>query len=510
MLKFFILIFLSTSFLFSKPAVGWVEIAGYSTRDRQIYGPSLLRIYNDTLWGIHIAWKDEPSRALYNFKPREFSSFKWSNGINVFAERVNFGNLSVNPRNQCAYLVSNYFDNNRYVPVYAGDSAPGQGNFRQYVQIPNYKWSLMTISNYGSPRFICQKEDTLYYRSMYYDERRFGYFGQFPTHNITASRDTSKIAIIWTATIPPFNGIMFFRESRNNGSSFFDTVAVSRTIPSSLNNTFLGGYGFYDVNHRLHIIANTYDGINPYRSELWHYLKDSIIWSRICAIGTEHPIPLGNDALFTGRPSLAQNLRTRDLFVCWEQFDSLNYEPSTGLARAEIWVSRSNDNGLSWGEPICLTTPDNTTKRFPSLAPIVNDTLHITYMVDSVAGFWEQGQGPKTTNPIIYHRVLANSVPVGIDLETHLRTTSGSFSMYPNPFAQKLIIQIPRLKTQQSIIRIYNVSGKLVFNHYPPITENKIVWEGVDNNYTRQKPGIYFCEFVFGENRVIKKLILVR
>lgn len=511
MFKISTLIFLNTSILLSLPAVGWVEIAGYTTIDRQIYGPSLLRIYNDTLFGIHITWKDEPSRALYNFKPRQSSSFRWSNGINVFAERVNFGNLYVSPRNRCAYLVGNYFDNNQYVPVYAEDSAPGQGNFRQYVQIPNYKWSVMIVSNYGDLRFVCQKEDTLYYRSQYFEERRFGFFGQFPTHNITASRDTSRIAIIWTATIPSREGVMFVRESRNNGYFWLDTVAVSRNIPSELNNTFLGGHCIYDFNRKVHIVANTYDGNNLYRVELWHCLKDSPpIWSRIGTVATEHRVPVGDYALYAGRPSIGQNLKNGDLFVCWEQFDAENFEPLTGLARAEIWASRSTDNGFTWGEPIRLTVPDNTSKRFPSLAPIVNDTLHITYMIDSIAGFWELGQGPKTTNPIIYHRVLANSVPVGIELEVYPSPALGSFSVYPNPFTKKIIFRIPNLKSQQSILRIYDLTGKLVFNHFIPITEKSFVWEGLDNSNMKVKPGVYFCELINGEKRAIKQLLFLR
>jgi hypothetical protein len=497
------------------PAIGWVEIAGYSTRDRQVYGPALLRIYNDPFWGIHLVWKDEPSRVLYNFKDRRTGYFRWSGGTNVFTERVNLGNLDIDPRSHCIQIVANFFDNNQYVPVYAADSAPGQGNFKEYVQPRGYKWNVLAVTNYSYTRFFCQKEDTLYYRSTY-DGRKIGYFGPFPTHNITAAHDTSKIAIIWTGTSNAYEGIMFIRDSRNGGVWWFDTLAVSRTIPSVFKNTFLGGYGLYDLQRKLHIVANVYDGSNPYQVELWHCWKDTntiMVWSRICSTGTNHPIPIGDYALYAGRPSISQNPRTGDLFVCWEQFDSLNYEPLTGLARAEIWASRSNDNGLTWGQPICLTIPDNTSKRFPSLAPVVNDTLHITYMVDSIAGFWEQNQGRKTTNLIIYHRVLADLIPVGINEnegEKTIPSEKPSFAIYPNPFSKTTVIQIPNSKLQRFEICIYNAIGKLVTSHQSQVASRYFIWDGLDNNRKLVRPGIYFCELVLGEQKEIKKFVLVR
>lgn len=510
MRNIFVLIYLSFSLSQSLSNIGWIEIAGYTTRDRQIYGPALRRIYNDTLWGVHLVWKDEPSRVLYNFFDRSTGSFKWTEGKSVFTERVNLGNLDVNPRNHCPYIVGNYFDNNRYVPVYASDSAPGQGNFNEFVQRSGFKWSVLAVTNYGYIRFFCQKEDTLYYRAIY-DERRIGYFGAFPTHNITSARDTSRIALIWTATVSPFDGVMFIRDSRNSGTFWFDTIAVSRVIPSMFNHTYLGGYGFYDLNRKLHIVANTYDGNNPYQVELWHCLKDTpLIWSRICSTGTYRSISIGSYALYAGRPSIGQNPRTGDLFACWEQFDSLNYEPLTGLARAEIWASRSTDNGLTWGEPICITVSDNTSKRFPSLAPIVNDTLHINYIVDSVAGFWEQGQGPKTTNPIIYHRVPANFIPVGIaepEKSSEFKIQNPELEIYPNPFISYL-----RIKMNQfwKSVKIYDVSGHLIKSFLPKEDGDKIIWDVLDNNKNRVKPGVYFCELTSGSERIVQKIILVR
>jgi hypothetical protein len=514
--KTLIFILFGWQLVLSLPAVGLVETAGYTTRDRQVYGPALLRIYNDTLYGIHIVWKDEPSRAIYNFKSYTTGSFKWQNGTNIFSERVTLGNLDVNPRNHCVQVVGNFF-NNRYVPVFAEDSMPGQGNFKEAIQTAGYKWNVLATTVYGFARFFCQREDTLYYRSLW-DGRRIGYFGTFPTHNITAAHDTNKLAAVWTATIPPFEGVMFLRHTRNGGDYWFDTLAISRAIPSEFQNTFLGGYCLYDSQRKIHIVANTYNGSNLYQVELWHCLKDSPpVWSRICSVGTNHPQPIGYDALYAGRPSIGINPRTGDLFVGWEQFDSLNIEPMTGLARAEIWASHSTDNGRTWGEPICLTIPDNTSKRFPCLAPVVNDTLHIAYLADSIAGFWEMNQGQQTTNSIIYHRVPADLIPVGLSESSENLSKLNIveiLNVSPNPFSEQVSIKLSNLRKQKLAINIYDATGKLIrsFSITPhPASFNSIItWDGFDNKRNRAKPGIYFGEFKTSSEKIIRKFILIR
>ena len=519
MQKILIVILLSWQLVLSLPAVGMVETAGYTTHDRQVYGPALLRIYNDTLYGIHIVWKDDPSRVIYNFKSYVTGRFEWQNGTNVFSERVTLGNLDVNPRNHCVQVVGNFF-NRQYMPVYAEDSMPGQGKFKESIQPAGYKWNVLATTGYDYARFFCQREDTLYYRSLW-DSRRIGYFGPFPTHNITAAHDTNRIAAIWTATIPPFAGVMFIRHSRNGGDWWYDTLAISRSIPSEFQNTFLGGYCLYDSQRKIHIVANTYNGSNLYQVELWHCLKDSPpVWSRICSVGTSHLQPIGYDALYAGRPSLGLNPRTGDLFVCWEQFDSINFEPLTGLARAEIWASRSTDNGRTWGEPLCLTIPDNTSKRFPCLAPVVNDTLHLSYLVDSIAGFWEMNQGRRTTNAIIYHRVPADLIPVGVAEEKSFKPfEKTAFTIYPNPFKTRTAMRFTLSTKNRVILKIYDATGKCLrqfavlpqaTNNRPPKTNYCLIWNGQDNNRNPVKPGIYFCELVNGGRIEIKKFVLVR
>ncbi|MFO7639278.1 MAG: hypothetical protein R6X14_08335, partial [bacterium] len=82
-------------------------------------------------------------------------------------------------------------------------------------------------------------------------------------------------------------------------------------------------------------------------------------------------------------------------------------EPLTDLLRADIWWARDNsDNGASWRVPDRLTDPDSSSKRFPAVMDYLSeDTLRVFYLIDSVAGFHVQGQGPATRNPVVVQHV---------------------------------------------------------------------------------------------------------
>jgi hypothetical protein len=149
-------------------------------------------------------------------------------------------------------------------------------------------------------------------------------------------------------------------------------------------------------------------------AEIWHWRTGSS-WSRIARAecDTAHMSgSVGYNALYASRPSLGRCAATNQLVCVWEQFDSANVEPRTGLLRADIWAARGDSTGTDWGVPVRLTDPDNTSKRFPSVAGwAMGDTFVVSYLVDGCAGFVGYGQGPATPNPIAVHYVSIESLP---------------------------------------------------------------------------------------------------
>lgn len=84
----------------------------------------------------------------------------------------------------------------------------------------------------------------------------------------------------------------------------------------------------------------------------------------------------------------------------------------------EIWVSVSTDGGLNWSEGTDITnthTPDCrpwdcACEMQPSINELVNDTLHIAYILDRDAAITDYGEMFITEAKVIYHKVAADLI----------------------------------------------------------------------------------------------------
>jgi hypothetical protein len=398
-------------------SLGTQSVAGYTTNDQQVFGPALLRIWNDTASGIHLVWKDANSSPFYNFLPRESESWRWPHGGPVFAGHVSLGNMDWNPVERVPYVSGFFFDGHLWRATCAFDASAGAGLFQPFALdwYQDVKWNLGSISYDGGRQFIDLRGDSVGIHRTF-GGPCMGRAGFFPSHNLAASKINGNLAIFWTRTWGDNNGDLYLRQSTNNGNYWRDTMVPSRSIPDSWRNAYLGAYGVYDHTGALHLAANTYDGGNRNASAIWHYCAlNSPAWSLVHRFATSSASgDITDEALVSGRPSIGERVATGELFAVWEEFDTTNTEPVTGLWRADIWAAKSTDRGLTWGPAVRLTEPDNTSKRYPCIAPTVDGNLHVTYLIDSVSGFSAQGEGRITTNPVAYLKVPASLIPTAI------------------------------------------------------------------------------------------------
>jgi hypothetical protein len=173
-------------------------------------------------------------------------------------------------------------------------------------------------------------------------------------------------------------------------------------------------------------------------AEIWHWCaENNPVWSEIHRAGCDyHSIiaPWGYNAAYACRPSMGEAEDGR-LFVSWEQFDSMNVEPTTNFLRAGVWLASSEDNGETW-QPGYRLTPENTVShRFPCVADRMvglGDTLFapVLYEADSIAGFYVQSQGAVSCNPAIVQWVPVGAN--GIQTEKPASRAAGC-RVWPNP-----------------------------------------------------------------------------
>lgn len=77
-----------------------------------------------------------------------------------------------------------------------------------------------------------------------------------------------------------------------------------------------------------------------------------------------------------------------------------------------------------------------------------------------------------------------------------LPLNSGSITLFPNPFNEKLNIRYQITENNNVNLKIYDVTGRLVkqFNHLANQSFNQIVWNGEDENGRVIAQGIYFLQ----------------
>jgi len=384
------------------PGQPLVDTIGRTTRDRQVYGPALRYIVNDTLSGIHAVWKDGLGLIRYNFRPRR-GVWRWTDGTTVSEYPRNLGCLDVDISNGRAMVSCDYIAQGEPTISFFKDDAAGQGRFREFNITTGHRECLVGTTTYGWYKFAATRDDTFFFRGII-GRQAVGPIGPFPGGNLAVSKQVGRYGCIWLRSDSPDRRKLFLRQTPNNGQTWYATECLSDSVPSRRSLSLLGACATYD-SIRIHLVADLYDGENVNHNQLWHYCPYvTPAWSLVHEYACPESTRLGDLALAACRPSIGMDRRRRILYVVWEQFDPANIEPLTGLARSDIWASCSQDDGVTWVNPIRLTEPDRTSKRFPSLAEVVDDTLHILYFADRVAGCWEQGQGPTTENAVVYLR----------------------------------------------------------------------------------------------------------
>jgi hypothetical protein len=479
--------------------IGRVDTIGGTTYDWQVNGPIWRRLVNSPEYGIYAGWMYSASTSGTTFPDRnlrynayDISTRSWAyidpdymqSGVNAFAERAGYGNLTVAPGTGVVYA-SAHTDRPVVVDLITGGVSEGP---------TGYQWPVIDCS--GTDRIhvaMYRLAGGLYYSAVPWDTViPLGDPG-FPTHNIAASKVSGKVCVIWeVSTDWPEDGYM--QMSTDDGATwtnpvqFLPPVAYGGDTVASFHITSL--YPYYDWGDRLHIVANVMPIVHDtgyiVPAQIWHYCADnSPQWSRI-HIATCDPAhlqaPVGYNATYACRPSIGEGNDGR-LYVAWEQFDSSNVEPLTERLRAGVWVSGSPDNGVTWTPGLLVTKRNTFSHRFPSIVDRVvsgvpsEDTICILYLMDEVAGFFVQNEGPATPNPVICQFIPSPLVGA----EETMNDERGTMNVGPTIVRGVLRLPEARSEKREARSELLDISGRKVLELRPG-----------PNDVRSLAPGVYF------------------
>jgi len=427
--------------------IGRVDMVGGTTYDQLTNGPTPLMVYCDPPYGIHVVWLYStdtglvhPDRnARYNYYDFALHAWNWIDpdfmvsGVNLFTERAGLGNIDVDPNSGRLYICS-HTGYGIISPILARDIARGAGIFEYCSGSPTcdgFLWPMVSVGHSGSAHVALTDDasrDGLYYSRVdpwcnwstpFHIPPPMPDPGGVPAYLIVASKRRPSVCIFW-ADMNSVPRQFYCRRSTDDGMTWLPPESLP--LPPAFSpggDTTVSGvdlYPWYDPDEEeddIHLAASVIPIVaeTSYASpaEIWHW-SERFGWSRVArAEGDSGRV--GYNAVYACRPSLGKT-PAGELVCVWEQFDSTNVEPRTGLLRADIWAARGDSTGQSWGIPVRLTSPDSTSKRFPSLAgQAAGDTIVVSYLTDLCAGFAMYQQGPATYNPYAVQWVPLESLP---------------------------------------------------------------------------------------------------
>ncbi len=529
--------------------IGVVDTIGGTTYDWQASGPALRMMVNSPDYGVHVLWmfsaSDQttfPDRNMrYNFYDYSARTWNWvdpdfmQSGVNVFTERVGFGSLDRDPITDVA-VASCHHATGSLAPLVGRDMAPGAGIFEYCAGEPtldNYAWPWVSVGMNGYYHLACIDYST---KNDLYWSRATTWCNwdqavsipppqpqpNFPDHAITTSKATGseKVCIAWEfAEGAPDPG--FYRISTDGGTSWDNPVEVP--WPSAYGGDTATSYHisslfpYIDMNDRLHFAANVmpYVGGQGYviPAQLWHWCEDnSPNWTHIVTATCDPQnlqAPVGYNALYACRQSMGED-QNNNLFIVWEQFDSVNVEPGPPeLLRADIWWTHSSDNGQSWAEGEKITDGGAVSHRFPFILDNITDTVMVWYMIDQIAGFFIQGEGPATNNPIVVQK-WENPYGAGVKEERQERLKIEACAV-PNPFSRTTRISYAVPHSGDVSLVVYDIAGRPVRSLVSGRSEPgrfTVVWDRRSDTGKKMAAGVYLYKLVLGTKRVTGKLIL--
>lgn len=519
--------------------VGSVDTIGGTTYDYQFGGPIWRAFVSSGGGGMYVVWMYSSSMSGSSFADRNMrynyydgSSHSWvygdpdfmSAGVNAFPRRSGYGSVDADTGGTPFFSCH---------ATLGGSSRPwvarGESGGYSDTTLPSCMWPPIAVGRNGAIHLLALtgSYDLVYCRIApdswpHWSTPMTGILPSpgFPSQNIAASKVSNKVALVWEVST---SGQAYLMQSTDGGLNWGSPTAL--TPPDAYGGDTATRYGtqslfpFYDRHDRLHVVVNLMPVINDtvwvVPSQIWHYCPDnSQPWSRIHVAGCNPAHLMGSvglNATYACRPTIGED-RAGGLYVAWEQFDSSNVEPTTSRLRADIFYAKDNgDNGESWQQGTRLTDQGTWSCRFPSAIDYFpDDSFRVSYLIDSVAGFFVQSEGAASRNPVVVRKV---PVTVGIAEGREPAVAGAGLSVGPNPFGRATLIRYQLGRAGAVALTIHDVAGKAVRRlargsqaaglHY-------FRWNGRDDVGRALPTGVYFCTLDVGAKRISREMVMTQ
>jgi hypothetical protein len=294
---------------------------------------------------------------------------------------------------------------------------------------------------------------------------------------------------------------------------------------------FVDVSSIYDNNDSLHLAFTLQnvegDSLFFFASLIAHWSKETgmTIINRDTLIGWHSQYASGDFKRMADRPSLGIDPVTGNLY-CVFTGTPPGDTSAAAFPNGELFAACSEDGGFNWGPAVNLTntptpgcTPGNCDDDdYPSLAEIVNDTLHIIYINDKDAGGAVRPEGSWTLNRVHYLKIPASTIPcqvVGVEEEDsrgfpkHFMLSQNT----PNPVGSATTIAYTLPQKSDVSLMLYDITGREVKSLLKGEMEagyHSLRWDGKDEDGKTVSSGIYFYRISSGNFTQTRKMVVLR
>ena len=556
-----ILCVITVNLLLAQPIVP-THLIGKTLYEKQSLGTIGRLTALDTTGGVHFCWTNStttgsPRHTFYNYRTAEGVQSGDTSGIPIEAIAASaYANMSLFPDGRCTVVfhggpmgsTHSYINDDLLVGVGAFQSLeipndPGAGILiSPHVAVQEDAGHVAAIGMAGMAGFT----GLFYTRLPYVNNFSYNSWTLVDTpkvisQDLAVSPISDRVALVWPhqiGEVPSYPEIQvdndIYAVISENGSTWNFNNPINIT-------DFLGGEpphsdsvrayndlsAIFDYTGNLHVayvvVGFWFEGGEPmttWGSMIYHWDESeethTIITGNIYADGD----PGDPNASIYCKPNLGINPTTGDIYCTWVEFSDPADTADNGYLNSEIYASGSADGGITWGTPVNLTntpTPgagagDCLSENYPSLASVVNDTLHVFYQEDLYGGRADFALPETVTeNPQRYMSIPASMIPLGgASTEELYPIQPRSFQLaqnYPNPFNPTTNISFSLSQTGKVSLVVYNINGQetaRLLDESLPSGNHVVKW-----NAQNLPSGIYFCRLqIAGQSQTRKMLLL--
>ncbi|MCD4650735.1 MAG: T9SS type A sorting domain-containing protein [Candidatus Cloacimonetes bacterium] len=201
------------------------------------------------------------------------------------------------------------------------------------------------------------------------------------------------------------------------------------------------------------------------------------------------------------------------------------------VAKPEICVAISNDNGDTWSDPVMMNA--NVT---PELANMIPEYIYPAEKIIDLGGDWgmlhfyflnDNTYGSQQPDPHNGGNIIHSAIRLNFD-ESSWTTQEDAVGImdndiplppqiiaknYPNPFNPETTIEFSLPTATDVTVEVYNLKGQKVcqlLNENCLAGRNSIVWNGTNSDGNGVASGIYMYKVSTGETIVSGKMLLLK